>query len=63
MLLATQLNFILHYNDKTDIFLRLKTWLPITHVRKKKFLSPRISHFNVHMQICKARILHNMMNS
>ena len=38
MLLASQINLILHYNDKKEIFLRLQTWLPITpfavHLRK-----------------------------
>ena len=29
ILFTFQIKFIIHCNDKTDIFLRFKTWLPI----------------------------------
>ena len=35
MLLASQINFILHYNDKTDLLLTLKTWVPINHLTER----------------------------
>ena len=59
-LLASQINFILHFNDKTALFLTLKTWLPINHLTEKNIpvifmKNPRVSRFNPRMQICEAR--------
>ena len=46
ILLASQIDFVLPYSDKTDLFLSFNTWLLINHacVRKKKNI--RVSHFN-----------------